>query len=91
MKKLGADNHQLKKVILKQLSIWCGLPVVTAVFLSIVVLGYFLQSIVEQIIAYIGVEVLLLQMLSTAGILFGLLLCYFVVTWIMFKYSVTEK
>ena len=45
----------------KQLGVWFGLPVCTAVFVSIAFLAYFIQSISAEISAYIGYEILLKQ------------------------------
>lgn len=54
MKKLGADTQQLNRVILKQLGIWFGLPIVTAIFLSTVVLDTFCK-------VYLGKLLLILE------------------------------
>lgn len=72
----------------KQLGAWFGLPVCTAVFVSIAFLAYFIQSISAEISAYIGYEILLKQIFTTGGILLLLLICYFISTWILFSRSV---
>ena len=58
----------------KQLGAWFGLPVCTAVFVSIAFLAYFIQSISAEISAYIGYGILLKQIFTTGGILLLLLL-----------------
>ena len=72
----------------KQLGAWFGLPVCTAVFVSIAFLAYFIQSISAEISAYLGYGILLKQIFTTGGILLLLLICYFISTWILFSHSV---
>lgn len=88
LRKLGVEEPHIRKLILKQLSVWFGLPILIAVTVSAVVTGYFLQTISEEISAYIGASAVRLQIGATVGILILLLLCYFLSTWIIFRRSV---
>ena len=74
--------------MLKQLSVWFGLPILVAVMVSTVVIAYFIQTVSAEISAYIGFGTLMLQIGITTGILVLLLLCYFISTWILFRRSV---
>lgn len=82
------EEKNIRKLMAKQLGVWFGLPVCTAVFVSIAFLAYFIQSISAEISAYIGYEILLKQIFTTGGILLLLLICYFISTWILFSRSV---
>ena len=90
LKKLGVDENEIRKLILKQLGVWFGLPVSVAVLAAAVLAAYFFNTITAQISAYIGHGVLLTQVAVTAGILALLLICYFISTWILFKKSVGD-
>lgn len=90
LKKLGVDENAVRNLILKQLGVWFGLPVTVAVLAAAVLSAYFFDTIKAQIAAYIGFGTLLTQVAITAGILFLLLICYFISTWILFKKSVED-
>lgn len=88
LRKLGVEEKHIGKLILKQLSVWFGLPIIVAILVDAVVISYFLQTIAAEISAYIGFGALMLQIGATVGILVILLICYFISTWIIFKRSV---
>lgn len=88
LRKLGVEEPRIGKLILKQLGVWFGLPIVVAVIVSTVVIVYFVQTISAEISAYIGFGTLMLQSGITVGILALLLICYFLCTWILFRRSV---
>ena len=88
--KLGVDRRETEHLILKQLAVWFGLPIVVATFVSIIVAAYFFETISEEISAYIGIGALLTQVGATVCILVVLLICYFSSTWILFQRAVTE-
>ena len=88
LRNLGVEEGQIGKLVLKQLGLWFGLPVMTAVLVSAIVIFYFIQTVSAEISAYIGFGTLMLQIGTTLGILVLLLTCYFISTWILFKRSV---
>ncbi len=90
LRKLGVEEQRIGKLILKQLGIWFGLPVITAIAISAVIISYFVQTISAQISAYIGLSALMLQMGATVCILAVLLICYFISTWILFRNSIGQ-
>ncbi|MDE6844250.1 MAG: ABC transporter permease [Lachnospiraceae bacterium] len=90
LRKLGVEEKDVEHLILKQLGVWFGLPVIVAILVSAVIATYFIQSVSAQISAYIGFGTLMMQILVTGGVLVLLLLCYFISTWILFKSSVGE-
>ena len=88
LRKLGVEEKHIGKLILQQLSVWFGLPIITAIIVAAVVIAYFIQTISAEISAYIGFGALMLQIGATMGILAILLICYFISTWIIFRRSV---
>lgn len=88
LRKLGVEERNIRKLVLKQLGVWFGLPIVVAIGVSTVVIVYFLQTISVEISAYIGIGTLLLQIGTTVSILLLLLVGYFVSTWILFRRSI---
>ncbi len=88
LRKLGVEEPQIGKLVLKQLSVWFGFPIIVSVIVSTVVLTYFIQTVATEISAYIGFGTLMLQLGITIGILVLLLICYFIRTWILFRRSI---
>ena len=78
----------IDKLVLKQLGIWFGLPIVVAIIVSTMVIIYFIQTISAEISAYIGFGALMSQIGTTVSILALLLICYFISTWLLFKKSI---
>ena len=88
LRKLGVEEAQIGKLVLKQLGVWFGLPIIVAIIVSTVVIAYFIQTISAEISAYIGFGTLMVQIGVTVGILTLLLFCYFISTWILFRRSI---
>lgn len=91
LRKLGVEEKHIGKLILQQLSVWFGLPIITAIIVAAVVITYFIQTISAEISAYIGFGALMLQIGAIVGILVTLLICYFTSTWILFRKSISER
>ena len=83
LRDLGVEDSHIRRIILMQLGVWFGIPVLIGGTVSAVVMGYFFRMYRAQIIAYIGRTELAVQTGAIAAILLGLLLCYFVSTWQM--------
>lgn len=90
LQKLGVEEEGIHRLIIKQLVLWFGLPILTAVLVSVVVILYFFQMISAQLVAYVGYKTLLMQVGITTGILVLLFLCYFTSTWILFQRAVRQ-
>ena len=82
------EEGHIGKLVLRQLGVWFGLPVIVAIGVSTIVIVYFLQTISAEISAYIGIGTLLLQIGTMVSILLLLLAGYFVSTWILFRRSI---
>jgi len=90
LRKLGVEEQDIKGLVMKQLGVWFGLPVLVSIIVSAIVVAYFLQSVSVEISAYIGIGDLITQLSITISILILLLVCYFLSTWILFRRSITE-
>ena len=90
LRKLGVEEQQIGKLVLKQLGVWFGLPIFVAIIVSMIVIAYFIQTVSAEISAYIGSRALMLQIGMIVGILVLLLICYFISTWILFKRSISK-
>ena len=91
LRKIGVENRRIRKLILKQLGVWFGLPIFVAIMVAAVVIAYFIQTVSAEISAYIGFQALILQMSITIGILTMLLVCYFLSTWILFSKAASNS
>ena len=90
LRKLGVEEQQIGKLVLKQLGVWFGLPILVAIIVSMIVIAYFIQTVSAEISAYIGSRALMLQIGMIVGILVLLLICYFISTWILFKRLISK-
>lgn len=90
LRRLGVEEKDIGSLMLKQLGIWFGLPVVVALSATAALISCFMQTVSAQITAYIGFGTLLAQIAMTGGILLALLGCYFISTWILFRQSVGQ-
>ncbi len=91
LRKLGVEEQQIEKLVLKQLGVWFGLPIFVAIFVSAILITYFIQTVSAEISAYIGFGALMSQIGMIVGALTLLLVCYFISTWILFKKSISHK
>lgn len=83
--RLGVEQQEKERLILKQLAVWFGLPIAVAVCMSVCVITCFFRTIAVQITAYVGWQELLWQVAAMAGIFGALLVCYFIITYMLFK------
>ena len=90
LRKMGVEERDIEKLVIKQLGIWFGLPVTIAVLTVIVLAAFFFTTIRQQIDAYIGLGTLSAQVALTVLVLLILLVCYLISTWILFRNSVEE-
>ena len=91
LRKMGVEEQDIDKLILKQLCVWFGLPVAVAVITALILAVYFFLTIWRQISAYMGAGALLSQLIITVCVLAALLVCYFVSTWALFKGAVGKS
>lgn len=88
LRKLGVEETEICRLVVRQLGFWFGLPVGTAVVTGAAAVGCLLAAVQAEIQAYIGFGALAVQLGMTALILFVLLGCYFVSTWALFQRAI---
>lgn len=91
LRKLGADEKTIGTLVLGQLGVWFGIPVVLAILVSAVILAYFLQTVSVELAAYVGMGVVGAQILKTVGIFLVLFLAYFLSTGMLFRRAVAKR
>lgn len=91
LSKLGVDGASLRRLVLKQLGFWFGLPVALALLVAGLGMGCFLHTASAEIAAYVDAEQLFMQFGVTCSILAALLVCYFLSTWWLFWRTLTER
>ena len=69
--KLGVERKEIRRLILKQLGVWFGIPIGTALMISAVFLIYFIGTVAAQIDAYIGSAELIRQIECDGRCTFG--------------------
>lgn len=90
LRRMGVEEADVRRLVLRQLGVWFGLPVGIAVISASILAASLFAVLWAEISAYIGTAVLFLQIGATAGILALLLLCYFVSTWHLFRRSIED-
>lgn len=48
LRKMGVEEKDLHTLVLKQLGVWFGMPITAAIVVAIIVIGYFLQSVLVK-------------------------------------------
>lgn len=91
LQRLGVDSARIRRLVLKQLAFWFGLPVVLALVIAGLGVGCFLHTVSAEIAAYINAAQLFTQLGVTCTILAALLVCYFLSTWWLFWRTITER
>lgn len=86
--KLGVSKKRIDKIILKQMGIWFGLPLVVGLLCGGVIIYYFARSTSAALSAYIGMKTILHNIVVTGFILMILFTCYFFTTWILFQRNI---
>ena len=81
LKNIGIEDKEIETLILKQLGIWFGIPIVSAFVVSSIIFVYFMQLISIEISAYTNFYVVVGQIGITLGLIALIFLCYFFSTW----------
>ena len=90
LRRLGVEEIEIHRLVMRQLGVWFGLPVGAAVLVGTIVTGCFVGALEAEINAYVGFGALAVQLGVMAGILAILLGCYFVSTWALFRRAIEE-
>lgn len=90
LRNMGVEENHIRRLVLKQLGIWFGVPVMVALLISSAFILFLFIGFSIQIRTYIGAWKLLQQVGTILIILFALLICYFTSTWILFRKSISQ-
>lgn len=90
LRNMGVEENHIRRLVLKQLGIWFGVPVMVALLISSAFILFLFIGFSIQIRTYIGAWKLLQQVGTILTILFALLICYFTSTWILFRKSISQ-
>lgn len=91
LRNMGVEENHIRRLVVKQLGIWFGVPVMVALLISSAFILFLFIGFSLQIKTYIGAWKLLQQVGTILLILFALLLCYFTSTWILFRKSISQR
>lgn len=90
LKKLGIDNTEINKLILKQISVYFILPVSIAITGFVVFMLNFTNIISQQIQSFIGDKGLILNIGVSSALMILIYGCYFIGTYYSFKRNINE-
>ncbi|MGL5069592.1 MAG: ABC transporter permease [Sarcina sp.] len=88
LQKLGVEEKDINKIILKQISIYFGVALLIAVTGFILFLAGYLNMYKEQVEVYIGNEAFILNIIVSFIIMFMLYSGYFMITYQSFKRNI---
>lgn len=91
LRALGAEPGSIRRIILRQLALWFGLPCALALVLAGTFTAYFCSASSVQLAAYMGFDELAVQTAAVASVLIALIACYFVSTWLLFERAAQTK
>ncbi|MBZ9609653.1 ABC transporter permease [Clostridium estertheticum] len=91
LKKLGIDNNEINKIILKQIALYFIMPISVAV-IGFVIFMYNVANIGSKVISlYVGDSVFVFNIGISLAIILIIYICYFVATYYTFKRNVKGR
>ncbi|WP_027622930.1 FtsX-like permease family protein [Clostridium lundense] len=91
LKKLGVENTSINKIILKQMAVWFGCPILVSFLGSAIIIACFVKTSFRQLVTYIGLGTLTYNIFIKYSVIIILLLCYFIATLVSFKRNISIK
>lgn len=88
IKKLGVSETSINRIILGQMGIWFGLPIIFAGIGAFIIGHFYINFTRDLINVFIGMEDLYLAILKTISVMIILFACYFSSTCILFKRNI---
>ncbi|SHI94452.1 putative ABC transport system permease protein [Clostridium cavendishii DSM 21758] len=90
LNKLGIDNKEINKIILKQISLYFILPMLIAIMNFPVFIYNFFKYMETGIMLYVGDKAFVFSVILSLSIIVVLYMIYFIATYCMFKNNVKE-
>ncbi|WP_315113066.1 ABC transporter permease [Clostridium intestinale] len=91
LRKLGIDNKEIGRLILKQISLYFTLPIIVAVFGFYIFFNAFQTAIKTIIDIYIGGKAFMFNISISLFLIVVIYVCYFVATYYSFKRNVEVR
>lgn len=91
LKKLGVEQKDINGLIFRQMFFWFLVPIFIALLIGILVIICIILMLKTEIMAYIGIESLLLNISISISILVAAFVCYFLCTFKLFKTNIKNK
>ncbi len=91
LKKLGIDNREINKLILKQISLYFIMPIAIAITGFLILLNIFLEIFSEQISTFLGDKALIFNIGISLLLIIIIYICYFAATYYTFKRNIGNK
>lgn len=90
LRNMGISEGQLNRIILKQMGIWFGTPVLLAFIINILLVLFMIDSFYAELSAYIGIQSVMTSSVAALSAVMVLLSCYFISTLILFKRNIAK-
>jgi putative ABC transport system permease protein len=91
LRKLGIDNKEIGRLILKQISLYFTLPIIVAVFGFYIFFNAFQTASKTLIDIYIGGKAFMFNISISLFLIVVIYVCYFVATYYSFKRNVDVR
>lgn len=89
LRKLGVDEKEISKIVLKQIAIYFIMPISIAIIGVIVFIYNFFGLLSSQITSYIGDKAFIANIIVAFILIISIYICYFVATYYTFKRNIT--
>lgn len=91
LRKIGVSEKGINSIVLKQMGVWFGIPIIMAIIYASTIIIVFIKYKFKEVMAYIGMKVLVANISIMCGVIILILSCYFITTWIMFKKNINSR
>lgn len=91
LRKLAVSQESIRKVVKKQMGFWFGIPVILAILTGGSILFSFFQCYSDELLAYVGSDALMSNVVFILSAIITILVCYFITTWILFIKNIESE
>ncbi|MDS0526150.1 ABC transporter permease [Clostridium sp. SHJSY1] len=91
LRKLGIDDGEISKLVLKQISIYFILPIIIAIIGFVIFIRNFEAINSERLSLYVGDKALTLNIVLALILIIVVYMCYFLATYYSFKQNIKGK
>lgn len=91
LRKLAVSQESIRKVVKKQMAFWFGIPVILSILTGGSIVFSFFQCYSEDLLAYVGSDTLMTNVVFIICAIITILVCYFITTWILFIKNIESE